>query len=280
MKKSFIYLLIILSGYQVLAGGGWVFEKNSGYFKVAQNMIRSQLFFDKGGAIVDIPTISLYTSSLYLEYGLTDKLDVIAYVPFFVRSTMNRQQIGQSGDVNPGDAINSFGDTDIALKYGFFQDRKIVMSAQLLFGLPFGFSEVTAERILQTGDGEFNQMIRIDASHSFYPAPFYTSVYGAFNNRTRGFSEEVRVGGEVGWTPGNWILILKIEDRMSLYNGVANDLEASGTFANNTEYFSYTPEVSYLFNDNFGLTANAGLALSGKRILAAPNFGFGLFWNL
>ena len=280
MKKQAIYIFIILSCYQSFAGGGWVFEKNRGYFKVAQNMIRSQCYFDKGGAIVDIPTISLYTSSAYLEYGLSDNLDVIAYVPFFVRSTLNKVEFNQSGTSTPGDAVNSFGDTDIALKYGFFQDRKIVMSAQLIFGLPLGFSDVSAERILQTGDGEFNQMIRLDASHSFYPAPVYASVYGAFNNRIKGFSEEVRIGGEVGWTPGKWVVVMKLENRMSMFNGDADETGANGVFANNTEYFSYTPEVSYLFSEKFGLTANAGLALSGKRILAAPNFGFGVFWNL
>lgn len=280
MKKFAICSIIILSGFRSFAGGAWIFEKNRGYFKFAQNMIRSQKFFDKGGAVVDIPTISLYTTSLYMEYGISDKLDIIAYVPFFVRSTLNRIKFNQSRTSTDGDAVNSFGDADIAIKYGFFQDRKIVMSVQLLLGVPFGFSEVSAERILQTGDGEFNQMIRMDASRSFYPAPFYASAYVAFNNRTKGFSEEVRVGGEVGWTPGKFVFIMKIENRQSLFNGDADENGANGVFANNTEYFSYTPEVSYLLNEKFGASLNTGFALNGKRILASPNFGAGLFLNL
>lgn len=276
--KKYIYIFVLIAfGFQASAGGGWVFEKNRGYFKLSQNMIRSGYFFDKAGDVVEIPTVSLYTSSLYFEYGLTDRLNVIGYVPFFVRSTLNEVKFNQSGNSIPGDAINSFGDTDLILKYGLVKEKGVVASASLLLGLPLGSSEVSSDRILQTGDGEFNQMIRLDVSHSLYPKPLYVSAYVGFNNRTQGFSDEIRWGGEIGWTPGKFIVIMKVDSRNSLYNGLSEESSANGIFANNIEYFSYTPEVNYKLTDKFGVSAAAGLALSGKRILAAPNFSLGGF---
>lgn len=257
-----------------------MYKRRAGYVKLAQNMIRSRHYFSDNGHTVDIPTVSLYTSSLYVEYGISDRLNARVYLPFFVRSTLNKVAFRQSGSTIPGDAVHSFGDTDIGLKYGFFQDKAIVMSVGLTFGLSFGSSEVTSERILQTGDGEFNQVVTLEASHSFYPAPVYVSVLTGFNHRTNGFSEEFRYGAEVGWTGKVVAGILKVNSVNSLYNGDAEDSRANGVFSNNTEYFSITPELIINGSDRLGVAVSSGFATSGKRILASPNFGFGVFYTL
>lgn len=274
-------LIVVLLGVsmQLMAGGGWVYGKHQGYFKLGQNMIRSPYFFDTDGEIIDIPTISLYTTSLYAEYGLSDQLNAIMYLPFFVRATQNKEVFNQSGTSSPGFALNSMGDTNIGLKYGFNQEGPVVWAASVLLGVPLGRSRPKGS--LQTGDGEFNQLFKLEASYSFYPHPVYATVFAGFNNRTKGFSEEVHLGGEVGVTLGKLITILKVYNVSSLYNGTAGEnSNANGVFSNNTEYFSYTPEVIYGFNDNLGITASAGFAFSGKRILASPNYGIGVYYQL
>lgn len=278
--RSIIAVTLLGVSSVAFAGGGWVYKKSKGYFKLGQNVIRSPYFFDGDGNVVDIPTVSLYTSSLYAEYGLSDRLTGVLYMPFFVRSTLNMVEFNQSGSTISGDEINSFGDTNIGLKYGFFQDKPVVLAASLTLGIPLGSSEVSSERILQTGDGEFNQLIKLEASHSFHPKPFYVTTFFGFNNRTEGFSDEIHLGGEVGYTADKLFILMKIYNVSSLYNGDAASTNANGVFANNTEYFSYTPEVIYSLTEKFGLTAAAGFAFSGKQILASPNFGLGVFINL
>lgn len=269
-------------GHFSMAGGGWTYNKGKGYFKLAQNMILSDYYFGPKGDLIDLSSrISLYTTSIYAEYGITDRITAVGYIPFFVRSTLNSLESGQTGmTIREGDQINSFGDTDLGIKYGFFQDKPVVMTVSVTFGLPFGHSDVSVERILQTGDGEFNQLIKLEASHSLYPLPFYITALLGFNNRTKGFSEEFHYGVEIGYTSERFYTNVKLYSKNSLYNGSAGDTQANGVFANNTEYFSYGPEMSYLFCKKTGVTACAGFAFSGKRILAAPNFGFGFFMNL
>ncbi len=281
MKKILLLLTFIsISSLNLFAGGGWVYGKNQGYFKLAQNVIRSPHFFDADGNITDIPTVSLYTTSLYAEYGISDQLNALVYMPFFVRSTLNKVKFNQSGNVIPGDEINSFGDTNIGLKYGFFQDKTIVMAASITLGLPLGSSEVSAERILQTGDGEFNQLVKIEASHSFYPKPFYASATIGFNNRTKGFSDEFHAGIEAGVTLASFVGIIRMYSVNSLYNGNGGQAGGNGVFANNTEYLSFVPEIICNINDKLGAAASGGFAFSGKRILAAPNWSIGVFMNL
>lgn len=279
MKKVIQILFIgvlTFGSIDLHAGGGWINQKTAGYFKLSQNVIRAPQFFDSEGTIIDIPTISLYTTSIYAEYGLSDKFTGILYAPFFVRSTLNRIKLQQSGDVNPGDQINSIGDINVGLKYGFFQDKPVVMAASLTLGIPSGSSD----SFLQTGDGEFNQLFKIEASHSIKNTPFYATAIVGFNNRTNDFSDEFHWGGEVGGVWDNFIGIMKIYAVESLFNGDAGANGSNGVFANNTEFFSFTPELVYLINDSWGVSGAGGFALSGKQILAAPNWSIGVFLSI
>lgn len=280
--KIYAFLLVAMVAFgQARAGGGWPQPKKKGYFKLSQSVLRSSEFFNANGDIIDITTVSLYTSSIYGEYGFTDRLTGIVYAPFFVRSTLNEIERRPSGDVEPGDEVNGVGDFDLTVKYALNTGKKIALSASLTLGLPLGNDGGGRTGLLQTGDGEFNQLLTLYASHSFYPKPIYATVSVGVNNRTDNFSDEFRYGAEVGYTGiKNLVLALKINSIVSFFNGDDEAISGNGVFANNTEFFSFTPEISYGLNDKFGVSASAGLALSGKRILASPNFGFGIYMKL
>ncbi len=260
-------------------GGGWPQPKGNGYFKLSQNFIISPYYYSPSGEIIDITTISLYTTSVYAEYGFTSRITGILYFPFFVRNTLNEVQYSPSGQIEPGDSFQSIGDTDISVKYALVVNKSIVVSATLLLGLPLGETAGGNSQILQSGDGEFNQMARIDASHSFHPKPVYVSAYAAFNNRTNGFSDELRFGAEVGLILKKFIPILKLNIVESLYNGEGGESTQNGVFSNNTEYISPTLELNYQIAKKIGISGSGGFALAGRNILAAPNWSLGAYMN-
>lgn len=284
MKKTLLSTLILLGvlvSQIAFAGGGWPQKKGKGFFKLGQSFIISDSFYDANGDIIDVTTISLFTTSIYGEYGFTDRLTGVVYVPFFVRSTLNEVERRQSGTIEPGDELNAFGDTDIGLKYALTVDKKIALSVGLTVGIPLGEDQGGESGILQTGDGEFNQLLSLDASHSFYPAPVYVSTSIGFNNRTKNFSDEFRYGFEIGYTGfKNITLALKAIGVESFNNGDTSGSLGNSIFSNNTEYFSFAPELNYDVSDSFGLTASAAFAAYGRRILASPNFGVGAYLKL
>jgi hypothetical protein len=281
MKKSIVVSLIFLVAANALAGGGWPQPKGKSYFKLSQSYLLSSKIFDGNGNVTDLsPSYGYFATSLYAEYGFTDRLTGIIYMPFFAKATKNELQYNQPGvPSEPGAALNSFGDTDIAIKYGLLTNKPIVVSATILFGLPLGNNGATNANALQTGDGEFNQMLRVDASHSFYPKKFYVSAYGAFNNRTKGFSDEVRFGAEIGWTLKKFIPILKISTVHSLFNGDVGVVQ-NGVFSNNIEFISPALELNYQLTDKVGISASMATALAARNILASPNFGIGVYLKL
>jgi hypothetical protein len=279
MKKILFIITFLISFSMLYAGGGWPQPYRGGYFKLSQNYIGSPYFFGPDGSLVDITTVQLFTTSIYGEYGFTRRLTGILYFPFFVRNTLNETVYNQSGQVVPGDEFQSVGDTDVTLKYALVMNKPVVLSASVLLGLPLGKSSGGAGQILQTGDGEFNQMIRLDASGSFHPKPVYVSAYIAFNNRTNDFSDEFRFGAEVGLTFKKFIPIFKLNVVQSLYNGNAEEVQ-NGIFSNNTEYVSPTVELNYQWTEKLGISGSGGFAFSGKNILASPNWSLGVYLKL
>ncbi|MEM8909631.1 MAG: hypothetical protein AAGD05_17415 [Bacteroidota bacterium] len=294
MKSHIVALIMICSVQAVFAGGGWPQPKGKGFFKFSQSFLRASQFFSLDGSTVDITTTSVYTTSLYGEYGFTNRLTGTLYAPLFIRSTINNQQSTINDVVVPGDSFNGPGDINLGIKYGILTQGPIALSASLILGLPVGDNVGGNTELLQTGDGEFNQLIQLEASHSFYPAKFYATLSVGFNNRTSAtfdysvgeeeveFSDEFHWGGEIGWLPTDrWTFALKWAQIVSLNNGsTAGNTGSSSLFGNNVEYFSITPEINYSIADQWGVSLSAGGAISGRNILAAPIINFGVFLNI
>ncbi|MFC5282568.1 hypothetical protein [Pedobacter alpinus] len=281
MKIKYLSVLIIILSIstQTVFSQGWVKEKGDGYIKLAENIVSSNKYFAPDGSTVDITTINQFGTSIYAEYGISNKITGILNFPFYVKQTINDIQFRQSGKTIPGDQTSGVGDADLGIKYGFFQDKKIVLSTSLVFGLPFGKTGAGETGILQTGDGEFNQMLRVDASHSFYPKPVYASIYTGFNNRTKGFSDELRYGFELGFTFKKFIPIIKVNGVLPFKNG--NALTSQGSlFANNIEYLSPSFELNYQITPKLGVSGSVAGAIYAKNVLKAPNYnaGFYLKW--
>ena len=275
------FFVILLLPYLGHAGGGWPQPKGHGFFKLGFWWLRSDEYFAPNGEIIDISTAGIHTVSFYGEYGFTDRLTGIIYFPFFSRATLNEQVSASTRELlEEGDAVNSIGDTDITIKYGLLQNTPVVVSASLTLGLPLGNEAGGDTRILQTGDGEFNQMVTVEASRSFSSIGAYATVLIGFNNRTNNFSDEIRYGLEAGVTVKNFTLLGRLYGIESLENG--SDLEApsNGVFSNNIEYTSFSPELIYTYKDKYGITASVGTAFSGRRVLANPAYSFGVFVKL
>jgi hypothetical protein len=283
MKNSII-ILFILTTHTLLAGGGWTREEGSGFYKIGQFWIISDEHFTSSGGKDPNGTRGTFLTSIYAEYGFTDRITGIVYFPFFARSLVYDQVSETTGNIiTEGEAINSVGDADLTFKYGLIQNKPMVVSASLTFGIPLGEDMGGSDGSLQTGDGEFNQQLTIDVSRSFKTGKFYPylSVYSGFNNRTRGFSDEFRYGFETGITINKWTIIGRLVGVESLKNGESN-FNSSGTslFGNNASYLSISPEISYNMTDKTGISFSYYQPLRGELIFSKPAYSFSVFLNM
>lgn len=265
------------------AGDGWVQPKKKSYFKLSQWWLIADQHFTNTGQLDPNQTRATFITSIYGEYGISDKFTAIAYFPFFTRSLSYKQQSSTTGDIiQEGESLNSVGDTELTIKYGILQKGPIYLSGSYTLGLPLGVENGGSDGSLQTGIGEFYHMFRVDASTSFkvgnrYP---FLSVYTAYNQRTENFSNEYRYGLKSGVEINKWLFILQAYGVGSFKN-IVDNFGDTGTsiFGNNTEYLTISPEIAYKINDKFGVTANVAGAVWGRLILAAPSFSVGVFWT-
>lgn len=279
MKILFRALVILtLATIQSYGQGPWNKKKGEGFVKLSQTILKGNQFFDSEGELKTITGSGIYITSIYTEYGISDRLTAVAYVPFF-RSVLNERQLVNSGILVPGDESNSLGDVNLSLQYGILNIGPFVLSSSLTLGLPIGQTAGGETMLLQSGDGEFNQLLKVHAGYSFHPVPVYALIGVGFNNRTNDFSDEFHANFEAGVTIKKSITAaIKLYNLSSFNNGDGTATQ-SGIFSNNLEYFAFGPSIAYTHNDKFGVSADIQGAFSGQNILAEPSINFGLFYK-
>lgn len=286
--RILIIIAILFTSLAIFAGGGWPQPKGKGYFKLSEWWLISDQHYTDSGIIDPNITTGIFNTSIYAEYGFTDRLTGVLYFPFFSRTYNNNIVSGTTGEIlQEGEAVNSVGDTDISLKYGITRPGAgLAVAATLTLGLPVGEASGGSLGNLQTGDGEFNQMIALDAGTGWQMGtiPFYTNVSAGFNNRTNDFSDEVRYSWELGAHLFNrklWV-IGRLSGVESLKNGIASSALSNATsiFANNAEYTSYGIELAYNIGEKWGVSIGTAGAFRGEIIFANPSYTVGIFANL
>lgn len=268
------------------AGGGWVHKKRKGYFQLAEWWTVTDMHFTNTGALDPNVTYGLFNTTFYGEYGFTDRITGIVYLPIFSRAYHNNTVSETTGEViMEGQAINGIGDAELSVKYGLITDKPVVMAVTVTMGIPFGNASGGDMGILQTGDGEFNQMIKLDVSTSKPVNDNVNTYYSlgvGFNHRTRGFSEEFRYNAEFGVIINKkWFVMAKLNGCVSFKNGdPLVSFNTMSVFANNTEYLTFSPGVAYNINEQFGITFNFSRPIYGKILLAGTAYTAGIYLNL
>ena len=288
LKNILVILLFFSVSASVYAGGPWPQPKNGGYFKLSQWWVVFDQHFTDAGELDPNVTTGIFNTAFYGEYGFTNRLTGIVYAPLFSRNYMNNLVSSTTGEtLVPGEALNAIGDIDLGFKYGLTKPgAKVPISATLFLGLPTGNASGGTQGNLQTGDGEFNQYLRIDAGTSFplgKKVPSYVSAYTGVNNRTQNFSEEFRFGLEwgAGFLEQRLWLIGRLDVIESFKNGAtAETVTSTSIFANNTEFASYSAEVAFYVTKKVGVSATFASVFRGEIIAAAPSYSVGVFYDL
>lgn len=270
-------LMAMLLLVQPARADGWTLKRGRAYYKIGLYTFRATRYYDPGGALIQIPTLSDYTFSFYGEYGFTDRITVVAYVPFFERITLNKQVGSTSGFVfSDGDAVTSIADPIIGVRFGLIQGGPTVLSARFNVGLPLGNDDQPSG--LYTGDGELNQMIGLEAGHSFYPIPAYAIATIGFNQRSKGFSDEVVYSVEAGYTVANaFTFIARMRGVEPMRNGDPDIGGGRGLYGNNQRFLSFGAELAYTRNDAYGLSIGVEGVTRAQNVLSAPALSIGFF---
>ncbi len=139
--------------------GGWTQAKGKGYFKLAEQIARAETAFKPDGTKTPtLPALRGYTTTLYGEFGLVDRVTLVGYMPIWSHISSEAPVIDNSVGI---------GDLDVGVRIGLLTEGPTVASLQVMAGLPLGDSG--NDVVLWLGDNEFNQLVLLQVGHSFTP---------------------------------------------------------------------------------------------------------------
>jgi len=287
MKKTITTILLIFSISALFAGGPWPQPKGKGYFKLSEWWTVFDKHYTDTGLTDPNLTTGIFNTTIYGEYGITDRFTAVVNAPIFSRTYMNNlKSITTQEVIIPGESLNGIGDLDVAIKFGLTKPgSSIPLSITAGVGIPTGNSNGGTLGNLQTGDGEFNQSIQLDAGKSFklINQAAYLSSYVGLNNRTNSFSEEFRYGIELGLGLLNqklWVST-KLNAIKSFKNGAtAETVTSTSIFANNSEFTSIALDVNFYVTKRTGVSFSYATAINGEIIAAAPAYSIGVFYDM
>ena len=266
--RSLIILAIVIFSSAISFGQAWTKEKGESFLKLDFTTLSGNKLFNDKSEVIDFQDYSFNTVSFYGEYGLTNKLTAVGYIPFLQSNSLKASTLGPEAS-NVG-----FGDVDLGFRYAISKE-KFPLAITVMMGIPSGNNDDVNQ--LYTGDGEFNQIVKLASGVG--KGNWWLQGAVGFNNRSNDFSDELRFDAEFGYKLLNSKLLamLKFTGVSPMDNGNA-PLTKTGLFSNNVAYFAPAIELMYYIKPKFGLAfRGAGASPTSRNIQATPSLSFAVF---
>jgi len=268
----FLILFFVLN---TMAQGGWTQGEGKYYVKTSFQTITSKVHFSQTGQETNNAEFGIHALGVYGEYGKTDKLTLLAFIPIFTSFNASKNTNTLENDVFENLTSLPLGDIDIGAKYALFKNKHIATAITGKFRLPLA-------------GGEFNQGLTLSAGIPIANTPrfsTYTNFYGGANNRPSDFSDEWRYGAEFGIGYQNKIWLFLKQDNIKSFENVkvnpnSNTERVNVLYGNGYEISTVSAELSYFINTKFGVSVNYLNIFDGQLSLKGNTYTAGVFWNL
>ena len=273
--RFIILTIIFINSFSVSAGGPWLNKKKEGFFQLQSTFPASaynRLFLENGKESILNRSVLDYTVQAYLEYGLTDKLDLISILPYKFVSTASSSDTSHTLN----GTLNGLSNYKLGFKYQLSDKNiKIATSIQSSFnsiskdlekGLITGYDANSVGLYFHIGKG-FSQNI-------------YSFIDLGANIVGNDFSDYIDIHYELGYQikPSLWAAFT-LDLRESLKNGSYsnNNLKQTGLYTNNQEYFAFGIKASYELKNKIGFNIASFGAFSGNYVAKISTFSLGIY---
>ncbi|MEM6685181.1 MAG: transporter, partial [Bacteroidota bacterium] len=208
--KNIYTIIMILSVQFLFAQSPWTQEKGKFYTQLSFTTISN---YDEIFGDPDYSTdreITDNTLQLYGEYGLTNKTTLLVNLPIKFIST---------GDAVGGNAFiteestSSFGNISVGLRHQFYK-KKWIISGQLNVEANTGTFEAASG--IRTGRDAWTFTPTINFGRSF--DKFYIQAFTGVDLMTNNYSNNFKIGGEIGTKVHSKIWLIGFVDIVNSFN--------------------------------------------------------------
>jgi len=278
MRFLFTLLLSCVST-GIFAGGPWLLPKKSGFFQLQTTLPAggyTTLFQSDGSTVALNRSVVDVNFQAYLEYGITNRLDVIGVLPYKFISTGDTLSSGANSELLDKGSLNGFSNPRLGFKYGVF-DKGI----NLAISIQSTFNTISEEldKGLITGYDANSIGLYTHLGKSF-SEKLYSFIDAGFNLSSNNFSDFIEVHYELGYQlRTNFWGVITLDVRETLENGSAQstNLNQTGFYTNDQEYFAFGVKLAYELKSQLGFTAATFGAFSGHNVAQIGTFSFGVY---
>ena len=263
----------------LLAGGPWLNKKGKGFFQVQSTFptnAYSILFLEDGKDLNLQRSVLDFTYQAYLEYGISNKFDIIAILPFKALSTQAVSKDALASDTLPNGSLWGIGNSKLGLKYQLMNKGvKLATSIQASLntasqaldqGLITGYAANSIGFYMHMGKG--------------FSKNLYSFLDVGVNKMSNNFSSYLGIHFELGYQvkPSFWTAFtLDLRDSFNDGSYTNSNLRQTGLYTNNQEYFAFGFKTSYELKNKTGFTAATFGAFSGNYVAKIPTFSIGIY---
>jgi hypothetical protein len=290
MKRVFtIALLLAVVCQAAFASGPWPRKKKEGYAQLGFTYVGYNSFFNENGDVTAMRrNVVDFTSQVYLEYGITDRLTLSTNLPFKYVTTFNEIANSDSTyfkDTVASDGLFGLNTVMLGLKYNII-NKKVLFSAGL--NAEANVAKYDSLSTLRTGPSTWVFHPYVSVGSSFLDGKLYTLLDAGYRIRTNKYSHEADFNFEFG---GSWnyktYFILNLAGRISMQNGsydnnvtpvhpIGRDLHTS-LYPNNQQYVGYGLKfIQKIGKVHINAAVYSGF---GQMVAAAPSYNLGVAYE-
>lgn len=282
--------LTTLSAEQVLAGA-WTQAKGKFYSRLAYEQYSSDEYFDEDGTTRSYSPADPRKrdfeydedlTTLYLEYGLFDKLTLVASLNY--KEAEWRYKAGGTPRM-PRDMVaktSGPGDQELGVKYQLLTTETGVLSIQGMYKTPEGYDEDDKGSLeIQRGDGQEDYDVRLLYGQSLYPMiPGYFNVEAGYRVRSQEPADEFKYVLEVGVDfTSRFYGRVKLDGSAALGNSdetVSSAAVHADPSGNEVSIGKLDMALGFKITDHFGLEATYRPELYGENTTKGYSMGLAL----
>ncbi len=277
--------------------GAWVQSRHGYYFKLSANYLFTTREFNHEGERLDIfqerlvyknSSFQDFNITAYLEYGLFERLTLVANVPFKVLRSKRTEIVG-AGLLARIVTNYTLGFSDLAVSGRYaLVDGALALSVQGGIKAPLGYDKAPADDGPPLGTGKIDLEGHLLIGKSLYPLPAYITASVGYRRRTGPLADQVLFTGEVGYAVGNFLFKIGYDGLKSTVappdivgQPVTTPLPGGGgalpnIIVGDQDIFKISPSVIYNATDAFALQAELLHIYAGKNTVAGTIYSFGL----
>ncbi len=272
MKKLLSILVFIIFSSSLYAGA-WTMAKGHLYSRLAFNYYYSDEKFTNGGGKKDFKwngKFKDYNVSLYVEYGITDRLTVL--------TSLYYKKIKKEDDFIKMTTYG-IGDIDFGVKFNVFKGKKGVFSIQGLVKIPDAYDE---DDELPLGNGQYDYELKALMGFSLWPTiPGYMNFELGYRWRTEEPADELRYLVEFGMDFTKKLYgRVKLDGIKGLDNGkIVKDLSGNPTLSYNYDLGKLDITFGYKITKKVSLELEYTPEIYGENTSAGATYTFAICYT-